>query len=397
MKGRSYATSQKLNIMILRTINLNAKTEKQGLNLLQAALKGTGSSALVVQSFCQGMLQQPIFELPTHLKSKLPPINTYITDAKTHADYYIQTLQPKMIKSITDVGGYSQQFTSFYDLIDQRINTWKLGNEAAKTEALQLLQQLQSGINTKKEAVVIVTDDLGKFLTDLNGDVGNFATVVKKAKTVIGGDEGAITELTNQMESLDKQIAGAAVGVALSGLAIVGGIVLIIVGAVGEVFTGGASTAAIVSGIGVVATGIGGVTASSIALANLVNAKGDLFTQREQLQDDLKFLYGFNSNIGMLKDSAATAATQVGNMKNAWGILGNNMGNVIQSVQDAQSYSELPITVKAYLDTANAQWTSVKGSIQNVEKQLTNVKTKTVKSNGKFERITADIVRQNAA
>ncbi|AEE48132.1 HBL/NHE enterotoxin family protein [Haliscomenobacter hydrossis] len=368
-----------------RNLITGAAADNSSIKDLREAVLGSGSAGLVVQTYANTILQQPDITLPADLLAKIP-VDVFLKTARTHADNYLNNIQPGIINTIQDVNGYSTQFSSFNKVISQSINTWKMGNNlTAKQEALDLLKQLQIGLTSKQNKVILVSKDLGKLLLDLNGDVANFTTAVSTADIEIGADSKVIGDLENTISSFDSKIAGAASGVALSGLVAIGGGLLIVVGAGLTPFTFGASTGLIVAGAAVVVVGAGGLTASSVVLSSLISGKSDAIRQKAILTDDLNALHLLKPAFVNLQSSASNAIAQVNNMANAWNILGGNLGNVIGSISDAQTFSDLPVVVQAYLDTANDQWADVKTAVQTINQQMTGVQTKILKDgNGKL-------------
>jgi archaellum component FlaC len=363
----------------LRLVSAAATQDNPSIQELGAALSSSASAALIVQTYCNQILQQPDIEIPASVINKLPPIKKYLEDAKAHGNNYLKNIQPNMIKVVTDVGGYSQQFTNFYNLIDDRLNDWKGGDKSAKEDAMALLQQLQNALDDKKKSVIVVSKDLNNFITDINQDISNFHTASIKADTIIGGDQGSLASLDSAISKIDTTISVAIAGIAISGLVTVGGGLLVAVGSIANFVTAGTSTPVIVAGVALVVVGVAGVTASSIVLKNTLEAKSKLLQQKAELNANLIFLKNFKSTIGTLETSASLASSQLGSMSNAWVTLGNNMGNVIQALDNARTYSELTITVQAYLNTANTQWMTVQKNVQILQEQMAGVKTTVLK------------------
>ncbi|MFL9861062.1 HBL/NHE enterotoxin family protein [Paraburkholderia madseniana] len=360
----------------LRLIRAGALLDNAAVNDLNSAVAQSASAGLLVQNYCTQIAQQPIIVIPDSVKAKLPPINDYLKTAQGNANDYLTNIEPRIIAVVTDVGGYATEFTTFFTLINGKINDWKGGSPTARTEALALLSQLQTDLQAKRTNVDGVQKSILTFQSKVNIDVSNFNEASSKADVVIGGDQGALAELDYQVGEMDKRIGGAAAGVALSGLTIIGGGLMIAAGAIASFITAGTSTPLVVAGVAVVVVGAAGLTASSIVLANLIQAKANLLSDKAQLQADLVFLKNFKSTVGTLSDVAGTTSQQLTNMGNAWGLLNGNLGNVITSVGNAQSYSSLPVVVQAYLDTASSQWQTVQGNVSTIEAQMTGVKTK---------------------
>ncbi len=326
-------------------------------------------------------MKQPdidLSQLPEAVRNKLPPINDNLILARSHAKDYLDRIQPRMIAVITDIHGYSQQFTSFYRLINEKLDEWNSGSQQAKKDALDLLTALQGDIVTHKQSASEVLADLRGFRTDITQDAKNFNEASTKADIVIGGDEGYLKTLDKTIDDLDSKIGGAIAGVALGGLAIVGGALMIAVGSIATFVTAGTSSVLVGVGVVVLVGGAAATIASGIALGNLVQEKGSLMEEREDIKAQLKILKGVKSSVLNLNGAITPAIEATTNMVNAWNILEGNMGNVITSIDSARSSSTLPIVVRGYLNTANEQWGTVQKNAGTIEQQLSGVKTKEV-------------------
>jgi hypothetical protein len=357
----------------LRLVRFGASLDSNPTTNLGDTTAKAATSGVIVQSYCTLVAQQPAIVIPASVAAKLPPVNDYLTLAQTNASDYLTNIQPKILLVVTDVAGYSAQFSQFSTLITGKVNDWKGGSPTARQDALDLLQALQQALQAKLDNVNGVKFSLAGFQTKLNVDVSNFNTASSRADTVIGGDQGAIADLEGKISDMDKRIAGAATGIALSGLTIIGGALMIAAGSIASFITAGTSTPLVVAGVAIVVVGAAGLAASSIVLSQLIGAKAGLIEQKVQLDADLKFLTNFKSTMGTLGTAASEAATQINNMSNAWGLLSGNLGNVVGSIQQSRDYSQLPVVAQAYLNTAGAQWSQVQANTQIIQQQMTGV------------------------
>ncbi|WP_164712304.1 HBL/NHE enterotoxin family protein [Methylobacterium currus] len=365
----------------ISNIRTLASMDSKSIGNLGDTVTRSASSGLLVQTYCTQVAQQPAIVIPASVASRLPPVGKQLETAQGNASNYLKVVQPKIISVVTDVGGYAQEFAAFNTMITGKIDDWKGGSSQAKADALALLQQLQSDLDKKVTNVNGVRTSLDDFRTKLNTDISNFNTAAQQASLVIQGSTGAIAELNDQIDSLNSKIGGAAAGIAISGLVMIGGGLMIAAGAIASFLTAGASTPLVLAGVGVVALGGAGLTASSVVLAKLIEAKSGLLTQKSQLEGTVTFLTDFKSTMGTLGSSATTAAQELTNMKNAWDILGGNLGNVVGSIQNASTFSDLPIVVQAYLNTSASQWTTVLGNVTTIQKQMSGVKSVKVEGN----------------
>jgi hypothetical protein len=365
----------------LRLISGAARSDETAALMASNALQGTGATAIVVQSYCNQVLKQPdinLSDLPEDVRNRLPPINDHLVLARGHAKDYLDRIQPRMIAVITDIHGYAQQFTSFYGLINRKLDEWGSGSPQAKKDALDLLTALRGDIGTRKQAASDVLSDLRTFRTNITGDAKNFNESVSKADIIIGGDQGYLKTLDKTIDELDSKIGGAIAGVALGGLAVVGGAFLIAVGGIASFVTAGTSSVLVGVGVVVLVGGVAATTASGIVLGNLVAQKGKLMEQREEIKAELKILKDLKGSIANLSGAISPAIEATTNMVNAWNILDGNMGNVIDAIDSARTSSSLPILVRAYLGTANEQWGTVQKNASTIEEQLSGVQTKEV-------------------
>ncbi|MGE9267577.1 MAG: HBL/NHE enterotoxin family protein [Verrucomicrobiales bacterium] len=376
-----------MNHHAFRTINGLAQSEGTAALQAKSAIHATGASALAIQGYAHQVLKQPkvsFDNLSPDVLKKLPDINGFLDSARQHANAYLGTgsgeigLQSRMINVITDIGGYSTEFTNFYSLISDKINAWKATNDPqARKDALDLLAALKGDVGEKKSSAHELVSDLQSFRSKLSDDAQNFNTARGKIEVIMTGKNGVVKNLDQQMSDLDGKIAGAIAGVAVSGLTIIGGGFLIAVGAIGSFITAGTSLPLVGVGIAIVVTGAGGAVASSIVLANLIDTKNKLISQKSEIEGNLRCLSGIQSQIGSLNSSISPAITATSNLTNAWTFLDKNLGQVADSLREAKS-GQLPVLVEAYLETANTQWGKVTQTVDNIENQLTNVQTKEV-------------------
>jgi non-hemolytic enterotoxin B/C len=377
----------------LRLIQKAATADNSDIQDLNSNVQAFASSGLVVQAYCTQIMQQPSFVIPnTDTLKNFPDINGNLTIARENAGYYLNTVQPLIIRVIVETGAYSKSFKRFQPRIIQRLDAWQNGNAQGRTDALALINQLKNDVDLKTASAKEVAGKIGEFRTKLNGDISNFNTAITQATTLIqgtSGDGGVLAHLNDQISKLDGEIAVAAVGVALSGLTIIGGGILILVGGIGTLFTGGTTGLLAKVGVAVVVTGIAGLTSASVALAELISSKSNVLQQQQQLKDSVIFLTGLKSSLEPLNNLASEAANEVNNMYSAWTFLGQNLGQVSTCLENADKYSQLPISLQPNLDLAYDQWDAVDRSIANIETQMTGVEVKTPKdANGNLVSLT---------
>lgn len=345
---------------------------------MQTAMKELASAGLVVQNYCTGIQQQPLLYLPSDLQKEMPDVNGYIKTAQSNATKYLNEVQPQILTVIAEIDGFSVMFPTFSKRINGYLEAWSTGSQDNKKKALDAIDALKTVLLGKSESIQVVSTGIGNVERLFNTDVAHFKEVSQACADHITGDKGELKELEKQLSSINGKIAGASVGVGVSGLAIAGGVFMILVGSIASFVTAGTSTPLVVVGSALAGTGAAGLVASSVILAELIETKGDLLRKQASLQSYVSALEGCKSNIDLLFSGTQEAAGKLSNMKTAWDLLGGDLAQIEGALKDAKSYSDMPVIVQAYFETATEQWNSVNSDIKVIKEQMTNVQVKKV-------------------
>lgn len=347
----------------------------------------TATDGLVVQNYCNQVLQQPSMTEMSKI-SGMPDIDTYLSTAKQNASLYLYGIQPRIIEVVADVGGFSRQFPSFIEGIEYSRKSWASGNIDAKQDMLELLRHLRSDIEIRKKNVEQVAGSITGTSIAFSNDAANFNDVYSKSEARLLGDKGIIKQYEEDIAHLNKIIRDTTIGTVVSAVAIVGGIAMIVVGAIASIPTGGATVPLIVGGSLLTVAGAVGLGVSASTLAKSVAQRKDLYGQISNLKAELAMLGLCRDNIGILRDSATSAVESLTRMSNTWNILSGELGQVIYAVENASKESNIPVLPMVYLNTASSQWKKVDTTIDNIKRQMTDVKTVTLtKSNKELEEI----------
>lgn len=294
------------------------------------AAKAQSSNALIVQNYALSVLAQPTVDLGGYsgLVQYQTEINKALGDAKDSAHNYLNVVLPKAIVTISDIDSYFQTQVALTQAVAP-------GTDAQT--AIALLKAVQDQSTEFQAQAAGVTTDLQKLREQFGRSSADLSKGAHDLSIAVDGDNGVLASISSQLSDIDGKIDGAITGVVLSGLAIVGGIIMVGVGALAEAVTGGLATALVVGGIAVTAAGIGGEVGSSITLANLLDLKGNLLSERARLNAETTLAAGLSSGLSGLSASASAAATAAQSMANAWSLLGGDLGNLITDLQKGQT------------------------------------------------------------
>lgn len=352
-------------------------------NKIKEATTQAASAGLIVQKYCNGIIQQIPIAIPASIIKDLPDVNAHLTLAQGNARNYLDVIQPQIISVVTDVSAYSNQFVAFYTIIDKKIELWKGGSNSAKAEAMQLITALNGEVLIKHQNVTKVQVNLQGFQSALTTDVGHFNDALSKANIVIGGDHGRLATIATDILGVEKSINKLIGGLVGSVLGIVGGAVLILVGALVSIPTAGVGAGLVIAGAILLVAGIGGTIGTSVALDNAYTMKRTLLLEQAQLNESLTFLHSFTTTMNAVESSASNASAQLSNMRNAWNFLGQKLGNLGKDLAEASSFGNLPVLTQAWLSTAKEEWGGTGGVLAtcaNIEQQMTGVNVITMKA-----------------
>jgi uncharacterized protein YukE len=314
-----------------------------------------------LQSYCNSVLEQPKVDLGgfANLTKYQTDINSGLLAAQTHATTYLNTVQPAIITNVANISNY-------FDL--HGAVSASLPPGATKPEWLDALSAVMDAANGYKADANSIVTLLSTLNSGLTGDVASFSQTVTQLNNAVNGDNGVLDSLNSQIDDIQSKINGAITGTVLSGLAIVGGSIMILVGALAEAVTGGLATALVVGGAAVLIAGIGGEAASGVALGGLLDQKADLITRGTTLRAEVQLALGLKTGFANLKDQVATAVQAATAMQNAWSFLESDLGNLASDLNKGIIGTDIIRTL--WLNTANSAIQPVQTDIATIKQQM---------------------------
>lgn len=335
---------------------------------LDQASKGHTSQGLIVQGYCNSVLQQPSVNLVgiDGLAKFETQINDGLVVAKGHATNYLTNIQPLIIGTISDMSLYFNTYSA--------VATTLASNQNEK-DWLRVLKSMEEKATQYETNAKNVVSKLLILNTDLGTDSAAFGRIVTDLNAAVDGDNGVLDKMDGELADLQGQIDACIAGMALSGLAIVGGGIMVALGAIGEIFTGGASTALIIGGIAVIGVGVAGEAGSAVAFKMLSDKRNEVLVHKAALKSEVKLASGLSLGYDSLNTQAKGAMAAATQMSNAWGLLKGNLGNLATSLEGGRTNTD--IIREIMLTSANSTITDVRGDINTIKQQMAGVKVVT--------------------
>jgi len=336
----------------------------QGATQMDSSSKAQITQAITLQTYCNSVISQGPINLTNdpNLQQYSTEINTGLTTAQGHANDYMNNIQPLIISNVTSIYNYYSMIKAVPTALPQGSTeaAWIQTLTAVKAQSDQYYQN----INT-------VVSKLQTLNTNLGTDSGNFQTIVGNLNSAVNGDNGVLESIKSQLDTIQSNIDGAIAGIALSGLAIAGGVFITAVGAIADFVTAGTSTPLVVGGIAIIAAGVGGEVASAITLKNLNDSKSNLLREEASLTDEVKVAVAASSAYSSLytqSQAAVLAATQMGN---AWQFLSGDVSSLINDLQQGITTTDALRTI--FLTASNTAIQSILTDTNIIKAQMTGV------------------------
>ena len=315
---------------------------------LKDHLENVTSASAVVQLYTQMILQQADIRL-----SALPSLPAHQTLARDHANSWNETILPGMVKTTADIIDYANAFQSFHEVLVNYAND--IANPDAKQNLIEGLKLLRGNVQTKSDSTQAVIAKLVTFHAALATDNRNFQGDYNLAQVRIVGDDGEIQALSDQLDAVQSAM-NKDIGLMAGGsLAIVGGVVMMVVGIALEIPSAGTSTALVGGGFFLLAGGALTLTLGATDYTNQIKIQK---TITEQLETDKREMTSLKSVKGILDNfltAIANAVTAAQALVAAWQVLGADLSTVIDAIKRVDTTISSDFIV-AQLNTANKDW-----------------------------------------
>ncbi|CAL2087874.1 conserved hypothetical protein [Tenacibaculum sp. 190524A05c] len=322
------------------------------------AVKAQLSQGLTLQGYCNSVLRQPSVDFSnfTNLSDIQGQINSGLDKAKSHADTYLNGIQNNIISNVSNISNFYNLYSAVPVVLPP---------DATEEQWLSILDAMKSQTDTYIAASDGVVNDLGLLNTNLGTDAAFFNKTVSDLNALVNGNEGVLASINSDLKKIDKQIAGTIAGTAISALAIVGGSLLFVYGA--------AVPGSSLIGVGVVAAGVAGTVASSLALKSLYDTKEELLLRQSTLTNEVNLVTGIDSNFSQLGVQAGEAMQATSEMRNAWIALNSDLDNLSSNLQNGIINTH---TIRElFLTAANETIPFIQQDVDIIKQQMAGVGT----------------------
>lgn len=341
-----------------------ASSDKQDIidsALVQETISDLHTNASLIQTYIASCLTQKDIEL-----DKIKSIKKTQQETREHARYWLDKLVPKINRIYTDVTGFCNLSDAYWEDLIAKANEIKNKNDEHANHFKTIIQELKNDLDDKIQKTTNLTSDLSGFRTFLEEDNKNFQTIIADAQRIYAGSDGEIKVTRDEIAGIKTAIEKDIGIIAGGSVAVVGGIIMIGVGAVGSIVTGGVATKLIIAGIGTTITGVAMIAVASKDLVEKQKSYGVALQKLAQLEAEMAGLQNVDDHFTGLKDNNDKSNKAVESMRQAWIVLNNNFQELENSVEkiDADKRTLLVGRMK----TAQKNFDSLKLQATNMQK-----------------------------
>ena len=336
---------------------------------VQASMSGSMTASVMLQTYTNTVLQTPDIKLPAvvDVDSKstvVEDLPTHQALARTNATYYLNTVNPLIVNTVADVIGFGNLWNAEYKLLYNLAENIGTGNNSATFQAGMnnlINKTQQSETNTQP-----VIDALNNFLPLIQTDERNLTQDATNVSNALGGEQGEIAQLKAQIAAYNSAMSKDMAIIGAGATADVVGGLMIVVGVLGEIETGGVSTALIVGGIAVIA---GGTVAMGVAGADYTKVKNEYAAANLALTQDEQVLTSTQqaaTNISTLAAAVSDGITAVESLQKSWNSLQADFNQVVEALESADN-PDLGSWLTSLLSAANSDWGDTLTLAQNIQ------------------------------
>jgi len=328
---------------------------------LRAAATSQTSAALLIQVYAVGIKEQPLvdFSNEPHLLQYQDAINDGLNTAKDHAANYLTLIQPALLRNIFDISNY-------YALHNAIPSVCPEGTTVAQWIAN--LTELQIASTNYLNNITRILATLTELEDELKVDVEAFRVMVQDLNTAVNGDGGILQQDANALAGIQTRIDVAIAAMTLGIAAMIGGVIMIIIGAVAPV-----ALPLVVGGVSMLGVGTTAMITSAVLLADLNNEKAQLLYQESQLNAEVTFAMGVSSGYKSWHSKVSDALGAAKIMFAAWQDLDTDLTTMISELNSGITSPDA--LRKAFLDAANSEIATVVANVNTIKLQMDGIQT----------------------
>jgi uncharacterized membrane-anchored protein YhcB (DUF1043 family) len=306
--------------------------------LSKTSLNGFGNAILTVTTYCNQVRNTNLAPVtPGNEPAWYATLNANLTNMKTHAQAWIDTIGPSMTAIPQAIINYDDTFEGQYATIVALLTV--IGGTPTPQQKKDLLTEMNAllaALGVQQKAIQDANVQLIQFNDNLTADHTALTTGASSVTNALTSDKTEVQNLTTRIQALnaDLQSNTTLLDFAIAGLAI--GAFACLAGIVLAFSTFGIGVVVAIGGFVAVA---GSATGIALAEVNIQNDTHAIQTGQTQLDADKQQIVILNSvanSVDVLYQQNTLAGQAMDNVLRDWSTLMFKVKNVIDSLEQAE-------------------------------------------------------------
>ena len=358
-------------------------------NSIKNANTAVAASAIIIQGYANYVKTQSGFNISTSssLMRYKDKINSELSTAKSHANSYLNKIQPRLIKNIDNIGN----FYALYNAIATSANKEK--NEQQWIESLSYLNAMSLNYQQETKETLNIIKDLANMLRN---DSSSFQKTVDEMNIASNGSEGKLKVLNEKIHQLQEKYNHYEYGLIAIGVAISIAVFNVILAQVDRVEISSKVYTRIMYGSSFfIVTGFIGFAEVGSKMLKLHSAISEKINERSLLKTEVKMANAISLNYKNLSKKAEKATTATDNMEKAWQSLRNDLMAISNGLKNKTLRPEQARYI--FLNDKKNVIPKILADIATIKSQLNGINIVRVKPNQSYEGTIKKILQSTAA
>ncbi|MES9854920.1 MAG: HBL/NHE enterotoxin family protein [Candidatus Thiodiazotropha sp. L084R] len=329
------------------------------------ANKTLATCALIAQAYATSVTVQQKVDLPDSpgLKIHQGEINKGLGVAQTHANNYLNNIQPKIIQNVVSIG-------DCYNLLSGLPTSLLEGSTV--DHWLHALNAVKEKIIEHKKNTLDVVVLSGQLDTELKEYTQVFLSSVRSLNADVDGDDSLLDQNKALIKRIEEQIGTDIGNIVLGAIGAAVGILLTGVGCCAPFVTGGAAAGLAVAGV-IIAAGSGvALISSATDIAELQKVKNELIRDDAKIKPQVQLALGISTGYQSFVQKISNVQDAATRMRDAWELLISWVDEVIDNLEKGLLTADKVRAI--YLGAIkNKDVTSLTNSIEIIKTKMTGV------------------------
>eukprot|EP00026_Physarum_polycephalum_P001564 Phypoly_transcript_01566.p1 GENE.Phypoly_transcript_01566~~Phypoly_transcript_01566.p1 ORF type:complete len:972 (+),score=162.81 Phypoly_transcript_01566:234-3149(+) len=324
------------------------------------------SAATIIETYVQTVNIQPVFDNLTGA----PNIQRDQETSRVTARDWISRVRINLYQNNTDLISFGQRFNSYYATLVRFAQD--IENETSRLNFVAGVGLLLNDIAFREQNARETVDILSGWNTTLATDSSNMLRNLRDVEAVYEGNQGVLQSIKNEIEAIQQSMSRNLDIIAIgAGVNILGGL-MIAIGLLAIVPSGGISKSLVVGGILVFGGGATAIGIAAAAYQQNVRDKAAATARLTALTAEIAVARDLTETLTLLSSQCNAALGAANQMLQTWQVLGTQFRTVHNDFSNLNA--DIPSAwLLLELETSKQGWDRVMETAQIIQNQLIGI------------------------